>query len=405
MTEMATAAQDEEGLRRQLVDELVESGAITSRRVDAAFRAVPRHLFLPGTPLGRAYRDIAVTTKRDASGSSISSVSAPNVIAMMLELADIESGHRVLEIGSGGYNATLIRELVGPLGDVTSMDIDPDVIDRARRGLEAAGVTDIALVCADGEYGHPENGPYDRIIVTVGAWDIPPAWLDQLADGGRIVVPLQLRGLTRAIAFDRDGDRLTSRGHGLCGFVDMQGAGSQPAQRLALHDGQVQLWGEGPWPTDPTRLEEALTDAPVPTLWSGVHFGPTEAFADLDLWLVTVLTTGTISRDPDAEEHLHVIPAYGPGNPVLATTDTVAFRTPARQVPGTDDAYEFGASGFGPDAAALAAQIVAQIQLWDREQRGGAGPRVDLLPAGVPASSGDGLLLAKRHSQVQICWS
>jgi protein-L-isoaspartate(D-aspartate) O-methyltransferase len=109
----------------------------------------------------------------------------------MLEQADLHPGMRVLEIGSGGYNAALIAELVGTEGAVTTVDIDPDVVDRARRYLEAAGYSQVTVVLADTANGVPERAPFDRIIVTAGVWDLPSAWADQLAVGGRLVVPLR----------------------------------------------------------------------------------------------------------------------------------------------------------------------------------------------------------------------
>jgi len=82
----------------------------------------------------------------------------------------------------------------------------------------------VNVVLADAENGVSDHVPYDRIIVTVGAWDIPPAWVEQLAPGGRIVVPLRMRGLTRSLALDRDGDHLVSRSAMICGFVKIQGS-------------------------------------------------------------------------------------------------------------------------------------------------------------------------------------
>ena len=74
------------------------------------------------------------------------------------------------------------------------MDIDPEVTDRASRLLDAAGYSQVRVVLGDAERGVPEFAPYDRIVVAIGAWDIPPAWTDQLAGGGRMVVPLRMRG-------------------------------------------------------------------------------------------------------------------------------------------------------------------------------------------------------------------
>jgi Protein-L-isoaspartate(D-aspartate) O-methyltransferase (PCMT) len=123
--------------------------------------------------------------------------------------------------GSGGYNAALIAEVVRPTGAVTTVDIDAGVIERARTCLTATGYERVNVVLADAEHGVAEHAPYDRIIVTVGAWDIPPAWLAQLTGTGRIVVPLRFAGITRMIAFDRTADTLTADSYRLDGFVPL----------------------------------------------------------------------------------------------------------------------------------------------------------------------------------------
>src|SRR5262249_32640644 len=151
-----------------------------------ALRRMPRHLFTPGEPLETAYLNDSVITRVDEHGNPLSSVSAPTVVAMMLGQLDVRPGQNVLEIGSGGYDAALLRELVGPDGSVTTLDIDPGVVERACGCLEAAGYPDVRVLLADGEFGAAAYGPFDRIIVTAGAWDIPRAWVDQLVDGGRL---------------------------------------------------------------------------------------------------------------------------------------------------------------------------------------------------------------------------
>ncbi|MGH3828764.1 MAG: methyltransferase, FxLD system [Pseudonocardiaceae bacterium] len=214
----AQEATQADTLREELVDQLVAQDAVQSKDVEAALRTVPRHLFAPGVALEGAYANDTVLTKRDEHGIALTSVTAPWLQAMMLEQAQLAPGMRVLEIGSGGYNAALIAELVGEEGQVTTVDIDPDVVDRARRCLAAAGYRRVTVVLADAEGGVPDYAPYDRIIVTAGVWDIPPAWSDQLAEGGRLVVPLRMRGLTRSIVFERDGGHLASRSYELCGL-------------------------------------------------------------------------------------------------------------------------------------------------------------------------------------------
>src|SRR5262249_23692318 len=148
---------------------------------------------------------------------------------------------RVLEVGSGGYNAALLAELVGPSGQVTTIDIDPDITERARSLLDAAGYPRVNVVLADAEGGVPEHAPYDRILVTAGAWDIPQAWVDQLAGDGRLVVPLQVRGLSRTLSFERADGGLVSRSSRLFGFVPMQGAGEHQGRLLVMRGGEITL--------------------------------------------------------------------------------------------------------------------------------------------------------------------
>src|SRR5438132_1369508 len=130
---------DAPALHRALVDALVRRRAITDSRVEAAFRAVPRHLFLPRVPLEEVYRDQAIPTKT-IDGEAVSSSSQPEIMATMLEQLGLEPGLRVLEIGAGtGYNAALMAHVVGETGTLTSMDIDDDIVDGARAHLDAAG--------------------------------------------------------------------------------------------------------------------------------------------------------------------------------------------------------------------------------------------------------------------------
>ena len=128
-----------EALREAMIAELRGLGAIRSEKVAAVVGTVPRHLFAPGEPLETVYAPTrAIVTKRDEHGAAISSLSESHIQATMLEQAQLEPGMRVLEIGTGGYNAALIAELVGESGKVVSVDIDPDIVDRARPCLVAA---------------------------------------------------------------------------------------------------------------------------------------------------------------------------------------------------------------------------------------------------------------------------
>src|SRR5260370_30900953 len=126
--------------RARLVNELRSSGRLTSRAIEAAFRAVPRHVFLPEMAATEAYQDEAFVIKTDDDGMPVSSSSQPAIMAIMLEQLGLARGSRVLEIGTGtGYNAALMAFLVGERGSVGPVDIDPDLEARARAHLAVAG--------------------------------------------------------------------------------------------------------------------------------------------------------------------------------------------------------------------------------------------------------------------------
>src|ERR1700761_2078149 len=231
-------------MRDRMVAEVIATGLPVSDAVAEALRVVPRHLFLPGIAADRAYRDEAIVTRRDPDGQPTSSSSQPTIMAIMLDQLGLEPGHRVLEIGAGtGYNAALMKYLVGPSGTVVTVDLNEDVARDAAAHLAAAGYPEVAVVAADGAAGFPASAPYDRVIATVGVSDLAPAWLDQLGPGGRIVVPLDLRGSQRSIAFERapeasgDGEAAggwQARSVVPCGFMRMRGSLAGPERTQVI---------------------------------------------------------------------------------------------------------------------------------------------------------------------------
>lgn len=213
-------------LRRELVESLQQRRALTDRRVAEAFDAVPRHHFLPGLPPEQVYSDAAIVTK-ERDGVAISSSSQPAMMAIMLQQLDLEPGQRVLEIGAGtGYNAALIRELVGPSGRVVTVDLDGDLVDGARAHLAAAGIAGVRVELGDGALGWPDAAPYDRIILTVGAADVLPAWVEQLRPGGLLVLPLAFWlnvGQFSAALLKLPDGTLLSESLAPCGFIALRG--------------------------------------------------------------------------------------------------------------------------------------------------------------------------------------
>jgi len=273
------------GLRQALVDELCGARCLTSARLEAALRSVPRHLFLPHVPVATAYRN-EVVPLRLHQGIPVSTASTPEIVAIMLEQLGLEPGHRVLEIGAGsGYAAGLIAEVVGRGGRVVTIDLDEDLAALARRNLDAAGFEHVRVVAADGMLGDPDDGDFDRIIATVGAWDIAPAWRRQLAAGGRLVVPLSLRGPQRSIAFASAGERLHSTSIENCDFVWLRGELAGPGRRLPLGAASgLSVWLDDDRPVDPAALYARLR-APAGAQPSGVVTTGPEVFGGLLLWL------------------------------------------------------------------------------------------------------------------------
>jgi protein-L-isoaspartate(D-aspartate) O-methyltransferase len=209
-------------LRDQLVDSIKHHFTKLSPEIEQAFRSTERHLFLPGIPLAEAYGDNAIVTQR-VNSVSTSSSSQPSLMAIMLQQLSLEPGNRVLEIGAGtGFNAALMGKLVGDGGKVTTIEIDADIADTARKAISDAGLRNVNVIHGDGRRGYAPDGPYDRIILTAAARQFSAAWWDQLAQGGVLVGPLFLRNVQWGSCLRKTGDALVNEGFMVVAFMSLR---------------------------------------------------------------------------------------------------------------------------------------------------------------------------------------
>lgn len=203
-----------------LVDDLVAGGYVASQRLEDAMRVVDRALFLPREMAPYAYIDSPLHI---GYGQTIS---APHMVAIMMEVLEPPRGARCLEVGTGsGYHAALAAEMIGPEGRVLTIERVKELADAASKNLRAAGYADrVQVILGDGSLGYPSEAPYDRILVTCAAPALPKPLAEQLGEGGRAVVPIGNRYWQTLYAIDRHGEKLKYREHGGCVFVPLIGA-------------------------------------------------------------------------------------------------------------------------------------------------------------------------------------
>jgi protein-L-isoaspartate(D-aspartate) O-methyltransferase len=411
------------GLRERLVAQALQSSGIRDERIAAALRDVPRHLFLPHLPPEDAYLDGAIVTKRDADGQPISSSSQPAIMAIMLDQLTLVPGQRVLEIGAGtGYNAALMRHIVGPSGAVVSVDIEADLVDRAREHLASAGYPDVTVVAADGADGYPAGAPYDRVIATVGVSDLAPAWLHQAGPGARIVVPLDVRGSQLAVAFGRagsaepgSGGHWVSRSIAPCGFMRMRGSLAGPERTVVLQPGLSVMLPDGLTLADGHEVDGAMLavfmDAPPAEFATSVRTSSLQLFWGLGLWLATAdpRSCGVAEERPAGDGPGRLARAPLRSGEMVATAGIVdsggiALLTAEPLTPTVDGRpgqLALDVAGFGPHGAELGAALAAHVQAWDLAgQPGAARLHVDAYPRSSPdeptPSAAGGALLIER---------
>jgi protein-L-isoaspartate(D-aspartate) O-methyltransferase len=180
---LRSGAEDDFAVRRKaMVEEQVAARGVRDPRVLAALSAVPRHLFVPVDLRDEAYGDFPLPI---GEGQTISQ---PYIVALMTESAGLRAGDKVLEVGTGsGYQAAVLSRLAGT---VFSVEINGLLARRAATTLAALGFSNVRVRSGDGFFGWPEEAPFDAVLITCAVDRVPPRLFDQLAEGGRLVLPL-----------------------------------------------------------------------------------------------------------------------------------------------------------------------------------------------------------------------
>lgn len=205
--------------RDRLVDSLVRRGYIVSDSVENAMRRVPREEFVPARLRDEAYVDTPLPI---GDGQTIS---APHMVAIMVEKLDLEPGHKVLEVGAGsGYHAAVVAEVVSPGGRVLTVERFESLARFAEANLTRAGYADaVKVLVGDGSLGLPEEAPFDRVFVACGAPDVPAPLVSQLSDGGKMLIPVGGRMYQDLIKVEKRGGQVRTENHGGCVFVPLIG--------------------------------------------------------------------------------------------------------------------------------------------------------------------------------------
>lgn len=209
--------------RDHMVDSAIEARGVKDPAVLRAMRTVPRHEFVPEEYLEQAYDDHPLPIGHGQT------ISQPYIVAWMTELLELKPGEKVLEIGTGsGYQAAVLAEL-GSV-DVYSIEIVPELASNAAQLLQSLGYDNLSLKQADGYYGWADQAPFDAILVTAAPDHLPAPLVEQLADGGRLVIPIGPPGGFQSLwKFIRTGNDLKAFNLGSVAFVPFTGAGVQQA--------------------------------------------------------------------------------------------------------------------------------------------------------------------------------
>ena len=212
----------ERQLREKMVERQIRARGIRDERVLDALRRIPRSAFAPEVRVDAAHAD---NPHPIGHGQTISQ---PYMVALMTELLELAGGERMLEIGTGSGYQTAVLAALG--AEVFTVERIPALADRARKTLEGLGYSGVRFRTGDGTLGWPEEAPFDRVLVTAGAPEMPPALEEQLGPGGTLVAPVGEAGAQELIRLRRDGERLDRSHHCHCAFVRLVGRDGWPEE-------------------------------------------------------------------------------------------------------------------------------------------------------------------------------
>jgi protein-L-isoaspartate(D-aspartate) O-methyltransferase len=199
--------------RASMVQHQLRRRGIADSRVLAAMGEVPREAFVPDAHKRDAYADAALPLSQGQT------ISQPLMVAMSLEALKLKGDETVLEIGAGsGYQAAILSKLVEK---VYAIEIIPELVANAQRALDSLGIDNVEIICADGRKGWPEGAPYDGIVVAAAAEEVPPALIEQLKEGGRLVIPVGGRWGQSLRTSRKRGDELETEELCRCVFVPL----------------------------------------------------------------------------------------------------------------------------------------------------------------------------------------
>jgi len=204
------------GLRRRMIDTQLAARGIRNAALLHAMGTVPRHRFVPADSRPRAYDDCAL-----AAGEG-QTISQPYIVALMTQALDPPPASRILEVGTGtGYQTAILAELAAQVHTIERL---MSLADAAAKLLSGLGYSNVLFRTGDGSLGWPEAAPFDRILVTAAAPKPPAPLLEQLADGGRMVIPIGSRHHQDLVLIEKLGGRLTQTAFCPCVFVRLIGA-------------------------------------------------------------------------------------------------------------------------------------------------------------------------------------